>query len=81
MNDYLCDHDGNKSSKRLWGTILLSNGILLKNAEWGIAIFKVAANAQMMMAASETLIYAGAALLGIGVAELFAKKKDKEESA
>ena len=38
-NDFLQDSKGNKSSKRLWGSICIVNGILLKNAEWTCGFF------------------------------------------
>lgn len=76
---FLEDHNGDKSSKRLWGSILLANGLLLKNAEWVIGIFKITSNPTMMTQASESLIYAGSVLLGFGVVEFFAKKPSKNE--
>ena len=38
-NNFLQDSKGNKSSKRLWGSICIANGILLKNVEWACGLF------------------------------------------
>ena len=74
---FLQDPKGNKSSKRLLGVILLVNGLILKNAEWLLAIFKTVANQQMMLDCSNALMFSGTALLGVGVAEIFASKNEK----
>lgn len=78
MSKYLESVEGDKSSKRLWGSILLANGILLKNLEWALPIFKELSNLALMQTTSESLIYAGAALLGIGVIERFSNNNKKK---
>lgn len=66
------DAEGNKSSKRIYGAALLIQGCIMK---W-VLLFKglkitdqVLINANVAMEASDTLIYAGATLLGLGVLE------------
>lgn len=71
-NDFLQDSKGNKSSKRLWGSVCLSNGILLKNAEWVCGFFGKAIEANqvvVMQQASSSLITIGCVLLGLGIGE------------
>ena len=81
MNNYLQDNKGNKSSKRLWGSICLGNGILLKNAEWFCGLIGQALSVNqiaIMQQASSSLITIGCVLLGLGVGEslnkIFKKK-------
>jgi len=71
-NNFLQDSKGNKSSKRLWGSICIGNGILLKNAEWACGLFykELSSNQVMNMEqASSSLITIGCVLLGLGLGE------------
>jgi hypothetical protein len=71
-NDFLQDSKGNKSSKRLWGSICLANGIGLKNAEWLCGFFGKVISADQIVAmqqASSSLITIGCVLLGLGIGE------------
>ena len=64
------DSQGNKSSKRIYGGALILQGCVMK---WWIFIVGLQQaevgliNASLSMEASDTLIFAGSALLGIGV--------------
>lgn len=80
MAGYFEDASGNKSSKRLIGSILVANAIILKNAEWTISIFKQVANIAAMTSASDSMLYSGITLLGIGIGEhLFKNKNEKTQ--
>ena len=69
----LQDSNGNTSSKRIWGTILLSLGSLMQIVlfifaiKWGVKDPATASNV------ATGLILTGAGLLGIGVLEGFKK--------
>ena len=71
---FLQDNDGNESSKRLWGAILLATGVCM-------AVFLMTAGLAYgwisEMSATNilgSLFLSGAGLLGIGVVEKFTKK-------
>lgn len=71
-NNFLQDKAGNKSSKRLWGSICLGNGILLKNAEWFCGLIGQTLSINqitIMQQASSSLITIGGVLLGLGIGE------------
>ncbi len=71
-NNFLQDSKGNKSSKRLWGSICIGTVILLKNAEWAGGLFNKALTPNQVMAmeqASSSLITIGCVLLGLGLGE------------
>ena len=71
-NNFLQDSKGNKSSKRLWGSICIANGILLKNVECACGLFykELSSNQVMTMEqASSSLITIGCVLLGLGLGE------------
>lgn len=78
MLGYLQDSNGDKSSKRLAGFILIVNGLILKNAEWFFGIFRkeLITNIALSQDASTYFIGIGATLLGVGVLEglTFSKK-------
>lgn len=76
MNNFLHDQNGHKSSKRLWGSLLLFNGIALKNGEWLLLLFKKIPNIEVMQQSSDALIYMGSALLGISVIEFLKPKNN-----
>ena len=69
---FLQNNKGDKSSKRLWGSICLANGILLKNAEWASGFFGKVMSADQIVAmqqASSSLVTIGCVLLGLGIGE------------
>jgi len=66
---FLKDADGDNSSKRLWGSILLAAGGGLLVAIGVSAIFTKVADPQTALSAGSTLITAGAALIIGGVLE------------
>lgn len=74
---FLKDSAGDNSIKRLMGSILLINGILLKNAEWLFGMLRATRieNISLAQDASTLFITAGAGLLGISVLEWFNKKE------
>jgi len=56
-----------KSSKRLFGSVMISAGGLLLVAIGVIAIFRPIADSPAALQAGQALIITGAALLGVGV--------------
>lgn len=82
MTNLLQDRDGNTSSKRVAGYIMLSIGILEKVCLFcvGLKAKDLLVNFANLDASSDTLITAGAGLLGICVLEFFGKKDDKVSS-
>lgn len=79
MNNYLQDHAGNKSSKRLWGTTLISVGIIFSAILFAYSLNSGAKDAATALGIINMFLIAGSSLLGIGVVEMFAKKQDKKE--
>ena len=68
-NDFLQDSKGNKSSKRLWGSILLSIGIIFSVI---LFIFSVSVGVADPITAGNVInmfLISGSSLLGIGVLE------------
>lgn len=76
-SEFLKDKSNKKSIKRLIGCILMANGIFLKNVEWFLAIFKEVANSSIMSRVSDDLLWTGAGLIGISIAEHIADKFKK----
>lgn len=74
---FLEDSTGNKSSKRLWGSIVLALGITFSSILFFYSLYKIVADANTALDIIQTLITAGFGLLGIGVVEFFKKKNDK----
>jgi len=70
----LQDAHGNKSSKRLWGTILLAVGLTMHTVLFVFAIQWGVKDPATASGVASTLVLAGSGLLGIGVVEGFAKK-------
>ena len=75
MNNYLQDTSGNRSSKRLWGSIILATAIVL-------AIMAVITSVHVgnriddnVVSILQGLFLTGTALLGFGVVEVFGKGK------
>lgn len=71
---YLTDRDGDKSSKRLWGSILIALGGALLTAIGVSAIFLKVADPQTALSAGSTLITVGAGLIIGGVLEGIGQK-------
>ena len=63
------DRDGKISSKRVAGFILLAVGVTVHIITATISYFQVIADPDTAIAVGNTLIYTGAALLGVGIAE------------
>ena len=63
------DSAGHKSSKRIAGTIILGVGAAFLLAVGIISISRVVADPDTSIRIGSTLIYTGAALLGVGVVE------------
>ncbi len=68
------DAQGHRSSKRVIGTVLIGAGGVFLGIVGGFSLFNPVADPQTSLDVGRTLIYAGAGLLGIGVAEKFAVK-------
>jgi hypothetical protein len=73
-NNYLQDSQGNKSSKRLWGSILLSIGILFSMILFGFSLVNGAKDASTALGIINIFLIAGGSMLGIGVFEKAIKK-------
>ena len=69
-NKFLEDAQGNKSSKRLAGTLLVAEGIIMKAFLFGFGLFKAMPNnISDLDRIADTCIISGSILLGWGVAE------------
>lgn len=79
---FLKDADGDNSSKRLWGSISMALGLVMKASFAVVAltslipIAEVTTRLPMALGAADGVLMAGAALLGIGVVEGFQPKKE-----
>jgi len=77
---FLKDADGDNSSKRLWGSISMSMGLLMKLVFSIISITplipveEVFTRIPIALGAADGLLVAGTTLLGLGVVEGFQKK-------
>jgi len=76
MKEFLKGNTGQLSSKRLAGFSCIATGLLMKIGlfasicrDWGSA--RIVENYDKLDGTGDTLIYTGATLLGIGMAELF----------
>ncbi len=75
MKEYLTNEaTGNKSSKRLWGTIFMVAGGSLLVFIGLLSLFVKIADPDTALRASTTLVWVGAALLGVGVLDGLGKK-------
>lgn len=77
-NDFLQDSTGNKSSKRLWGSIILGVGIIFSIILFGFSIARGANDASTAMAIINMFLLAGSSLLGISIFENPLKKSGKK---
>tara|TARA_R110002012_G_scaffold215674_5_gene386715 strand:- start:2798 stop:3028 length:231 start_codon:yes stop_codon:yes gene_type:complete len=74
-NNFLQDSKGNKSSKRLWGSILLIIGIIFSGILFCCSLFKGAADAATALGIINIFLISGGGLLGVGVFEKAINKK------
>ena len=74
QNNYLQDSKGNKSSKRLWGSILLFIGIVFAMILFGFSLVTGAKDASTALGIINIFLIAGGSMLGIGVFEKAIKK-------
>lgn len=75
MNNYLQDTSGNRSSKRLWGSIILATAIVLSII---VVINSLHVGNRIddnVVSILQGLFLTGATLLGFGVVEVFGKGK------
>ena len=76
MSNYLEDPRGNKSSKRLWGSVMICFGIEMKLILFHYALFKLIATPFYDLDnCANWMISVGSALLGVGIVEMFSKIK------
>ena len=75
-NKFLQDSSGNKSSKRLWGTIILCIGILFSSILFGFSLINGAKDAATALGIVNLFLVSGGSLLGIGV---FEKRLNKDK--
>ena len=80
MNKFLEDNHGNKSSKRLCGSILLGMGIVGSVVLFCKCFNTEIKDAQTALAIIQAFLTSGSALLGFGVVEFFAKKPSDNEN-
>jgi len=73
-NKFLQDSKGNKSSKRLWGSILLTIGVMFSVILFTYSLYQGAADAPTALGIINMFLIAGGSLLGIGVFEKGIKK-------
>ena len=78
MNGFLHDANGDKSSKRLWGSIILAVAVLMSLILFGYSLHKGAVDADTATSIINAFFITGGSLLGVGVLEngVF-KKNDK----
>ena len=78
MSDFLQDNHGNKSSKRLWGSIILGIAVVMAIVLFGYILYQIVADASTAKSIIDMFLITGGSLLGIGVLEngIF-KKNDK----
>jgi hypothetical protein len=74
---FLEDSKGNKSSKRLWGSILLGTGILFSAILFFYSLNNGAKDAATALGIINTFLISGSGLLGISVFEKALKHDDK----
>jgi hypothetical protein len=73
-SNYLEDGQGNASSKRLFGAILIGIGGLMGVALFTASLFIVVKDPATAISTMNTFIFTGSGLLGIGVLEGVVKK-------
>ena len=73
-HSYLRDSRGNKSSKRIWGSVILFTGLVFSVILFFYSLFKGASDAATALGIINMFLIAGGSLLGIGVFEKGIKK-------
>jgi hypothetical protein len=76
---FLEDSKGNKSSKRLWGSILLSIGIAFSSILFFYSLKAGAKDAATALGIINMFLISGGGLLGIGVFEKAVNKIDEDK--
>jgi hypothetical protein len=66
--------DGNPSSKRVFGALALTTGLIAKVTLIGMSFFQPAADVQTITSETTMLMAVGAGLLGFSILEYFGKK-------
>jgi len=69
QNGYLQASNGDKSSKRLWGSILCANAIIIGNAMAVYCLFRAVGDSKTVIEVVKLFLISGVSLLGIGVTE------------
>lgn len=75
MSGLLQDSNGNKSSKRVVGSIVAGAGLLLLLSIGVASIFTIVKDPGTAMESGKTILIVGAGLLGVSVVEFFGAKK------
>lgn len=75
---FLEDANGNKSSKRLWGSIILTAGIIGSAVLFYYSLHIGAKDAATALGIINMFLIAGSSLLGIGVFEKVVKEEKKD---
>ena len=75
---FLQGMNGEKSSKRLWGSIILGLGVFLGVNLFYFAVFGKVNDSHTALIVVEAFLAAGSALLGFGVFERTVKNKSGE---
>ena len=74
-NKILQDKNGNMSSKRVWGSILLSSGIFFSSILFYFSLFRGTSDPNTALGIINIFLISGGGLLGIGVFEKAINKK------
>lgn len=77
-NKFLEDSNGNKSSKRLWGSILLGMGIIFAATLFIYSLRTGAKDAATALGIINIFLISGSGLLGIGAFEKVIKQDKKK---
>ncbi len=75
MNSILQDQAGNKSSKRIAGFATLALGASMGIALFIFSLLRKVEDPATAASVYKTMMLAGGSLLGVGVIEMFGKKK------
>jgi hypothetical protein len=75
MNGYLQDGNGNKSSKRLAGFVLITIGIIMAVVTFCLSIYAHLGDSRTMLSIVDAFFLSGCGLLVGGVIETFTKRK------
>ena len=73
-NNFLEDAQGNKSSKRLWGSILLVIGVLFAITLFIFSVINAAQDPSTALRIIDIFLIAGGSLFGVGVFEKAIRK-------